>query len=53
MKHIFVLVVALATVLGMAAVGNAQEATRPERALPEQIDGLKLDTPITASGVDS
>ncbi|MCU0281656.1 MAG: S8 family serine peptidase, partial [Acidimicrobiia bacterium] len=51
MKRILVLVVALVTVLGTAALGSAQEAERPERALPDQIADLKLDTPVSASGV--
>ncbi len=51
MKRTLVLVVALVTVLGMAAVGSAQEAARPERALPDSIADLKLDTPVSASGV--
>ena len=51
MKRILVLVVALVTVLGTAALGSAQEAARPERALPGQIADLKLDTPVSASGV--
>lgn len=45
------LVVALVTVLGTAALGIAQEAERPERALPARASELKLDTPATASGV--
>ena len=51
MKRTLVLVVALVTVLGTAAVGSAQEAERPERALPEHISDLKLDNPVSASGV--
>jgi subtilisin family serine protease len=51
LKRTLVLVVALATVLGAAAMGSAQEADRPERALPERISDLKLDTPLSASGV--
>ena len=51
MKRTFVLVLALITVLGAAAVGSAQEAQRPERALPDNIADLRLDTPVSASGV--
>mgnify|MGYP001024955109 CR=1 FL=1 len=51
MKRTLVLVVALVTVLGMAAVGSAQEAVRPDRALPDKVADLKLDNPASASGV--
>ncbi|MFH1331583.1 MAG: S8 family serine peptidase [Actinomycetota bacterium] len=51
MKRTLVLVVALITLLGTAAMGSAQEAERPERALPDHVADLRLDTPASASGV--
>ncbi|MBN2112997.1 MAG: S8 family serine peptidase [Acidimicrobiia bacterium] len=51
MKRTLVLFVALVTLLSMAAVGSAQEIDRPERALPDHVADLKLDNPVSASGV--
>jgi len=48
LKRLLVPVVCLLLLLGAGAVGNAAEVDRPERALPESIAGLKLDSPITA-----
>lgn len=54
MRRIFVLVIALLTMLALAVPTGAQEAAsdRFDRQLPDSIESLKLDSPITTSGID-
>ena len=55
MKRFVVLIVALLTMLALAAVPTgAQEAApdRFDRRLPDSIESLKLDSPITINNID-
>ncbi len=54
MKRFVVLVVALLTMLALAVPSGAQEAApdRFDRPLPDSIENLKLDSPITVSNID-